>query len=67
MALASAAGWMAATGIVPKRIEQTAGKRPATIQDKWFARLFPIKALMIALQYRHKAAEGQLEMREPKL
>jgi uncharacterized protein YbjT (DUF2867 family) len=42
------AGWMAATGIVPKRIEQTAGKRPATIQDKWFARLFLVKALMIA-------------------
>ena len=42
------AGWMAATGIVPKRIEQTAGRRPATIQDKWFARLFPIKALVIA-------------------
>jgi uncharacterized protein YbjT (DUF2867 family) len=40
--------WIAATGIVPKRIEQTAGRRPATIQDKWFARLFPIKALMIA-------------------
>ena len=42
------AGWMAATGIVPTRIEQMAGKRWATIQDKWFARLFPIKALMIA-------------------
>jgi uncharacterized protein (DUF983 family) len=28
--------------------------------------LRPIKALMIALQYRHKAAEGRLEMREPK-
>src|SRR5258705_7435302 len=42
------ADWIAPTGIVPKRIEQTAGKRPATIQDKWFARLFPIKALMIA-------------------
>ncbi|MBR1273648.1 SDR family oxidoreductase [Bradyrhizobium sp. AUGA SZCCT0283] len=41
-------GWMAATGIVPKRIEQMAGKRLATIQDKWFARLFPIKALMVA-------------------
>ena len=41
-------GWMTATGIVPKRIEQMAGKRPATIQDKWFARLFPIKALIIA-------------------
>ena len=42
------AEWMAATGIVPRRLEQTAGRRPATIQDKWFARLFPIKALMIA-------------------
>src|SRR2546421_5177352 len=41
-------GWMAATGIVPKRIEQMVGKRLATIQDKWFARLFPIKALMVA-------------------
>jgi uncharacterized protein YbjT (DUF2867 family) len=40
--------WMAATGIVPKRIEQMAGKRGATIQDKWFARLFPIKALIVA-------------------
>ena len=42
------AEWIAATGIVPRCIEQTAGKRPATIQDKWFARLFPIKALVIA-------------------
>jgi uncharacterized protein YbjT (DUF2867 family) len=44
----SPAGWMAATGIIPKTIGQMAGKRVATIQDKWFARLFPIKALMIA-------------------
>ena len=29
--------------------------------------LRPIKALLIALQYRHKAAEGRLETREPKL
>ena len=27
--------------------------------------LRPMKALMIALQHRHKAAEGRLEMREP--
>jgi uncharacterized protein (DUF983 family) len=27
--------------------------------------LRPVKALMIALQYRHKAAEGRLEMRKP--
>ena len=31
-----------------RRIEQMAGKRSATIQDKWFARLFLIKALVIA-------------------
>ena len=42
------ARWMAATGIVPKTIAQAAGQRPATIQDKWFARLFLVKALVIA-------------------
>jgi uncharacterized protein YbjT (DUF2867 family) len=42
------APWMAATGIVPKTIAEMLGQRAATIQDKWFARLFLIKALMIA-------------------
>jgi uncharacterized protein YbjT (DUF2867 family) len=40
--------WMLATGIVPKTVAQMAGERSATIQDKWFARLFLIKALVIA-------------------
>lgn len=40
--------WMTATGIVPRTIAQMIGQRPATIQDKWFARLFLVKALMIA-------------------
>ena len=40
--------WMAATGIVPKMLSQAVGRRSATIQDKWFARLFLIKALVIA-------------------
>jgi hypothetical protein len=40
--------WMEATAIVPRTISQMAGQRSATIQDKWFARLFLIKALMIA-------------------
>jgi uncharacterized protein YbjT (DUF2867 family) len=40
--------WMAATGILPKTLPQMVGQRPATIQDKWFARLFLIKALVIA-------------------
>jgi hypothetical protein len=42
------ASWMAATGIVPKTLAQTIGARAATIQDKWFARLFLVKALVIA-------------------
>ncbi|MBR1123284.1 SDR family oxidoreductase [Bradyrhizobium lablabi] len=41
------AGWMAATGIAPKTIEQMVGRRSAAIQDKWFARLFLVKALVI--------------------
>jgi uncharacterized protein YbjT (DUF2867 family) len=40
--------WMAATGIAPKTLSQTVGQYSATIQDKWFARLFLIKALVIA-------------------
>ncbi len=42
------AAWMDATGIVPKSIERMVGSRSATIQDKWFARLFMVKALVIA-------------------
>ena len=40
--------WMQATGIVPRTLAQMVGQRPASIQDKWFARLFLIKALVIA-------------------
>jgi hypothetical protein len=42
------ASWMAATGIVPKTIAQAVGGHAATVQDKWFARLFLVKALVIA-------------------
>ena len=42
------ANWMAATGIVPKTLAQAIGAHAATIQDKWFARLFLVKSLVIA-------------------
>jgi uncharacterized protein YbjT (DUF2867 family) len=42
------ASWMAATGMTPKTIAQAVGQHSATIQDKWFARLFLIKPIMIA-------------------
>ena len=32
---------------MPKTIAEVVGQRPATIQDKWFARLFLTKALVI--------------------
>lgn len=40
--------WMGATGIAPTRLADAVGRHPATIQDKWFARLFLIKALIFA-------------------
>ncbi|OAE96777.1 nucleoside-diphosphate sugar epimerase [Bradyrhizobium centrolobii] len=40
--------WIAATGIAPKALTETIGQHPATIQDKWFARLFLVKALVFA-------------------
>jgi uncharacterized protein YbjT (DUF2867 family) len=41
-------GWMAATGIEPRAVDKVVGRHAATIQDKWFARLFLVKALIIA-------------------
>jgi uncharacterized protein YbjT (DUF2867 family) len=41
------AAWMSATGIAPTEL-RAAIRRVATIQDKWFARLYLIKALIIA-------------------
>jgi len=40
--------WIAATSIAPKTLIDAIGRHPATIQDKWFARLFLVKALIFA-------------------
>ncbi|MBR0690834.1 SDR family oxidoreductase [Bradyrhizobium manausense] len=40
--------WIAATGLVPRTLMAVIGRHSATIQDKWFARLFLIKALIVA-------------------
>jgi hypothetical protein len=40
------AAWIAATGITPRSLADLA-RQPATIQDKWFARLYLVKALII--------------------
>jgi uncharacterized protein YbjT (DUF2867 family) len=40
--------WTASTGLVPTTMVEVLGRHPATIQDKWFARLYLTKALIIA-------------------
>ena len=50
--------WIAATGIAPKTLAETIGRHPAPIQDKWFARLFLIKALIFASLVAFWAVSG---------
>jgi uncharacterized protein YbjT (DUF2867 family) len=40
--------WMEATGITPRALDDVLRTRPVTIQDKWFARLYLLKALIVA-------------------
>jgi uncharacterized protein YbjT (DUF2867 family) len=42
-------GWIAATGIVPKSLDDLLALNPATVQDRWFARLYALKPIAIAV------------------
>jgi uncharacterized protein YbjT (DUF2867 family) len=42
-------GWIAATGIAPKSLDDLLALNPATVQDRWFARLYVLKPLAIAV------------------
>ncbi|WP_315758667.1 MULTISPECIES: SDR family oxidoreductase [unclassified Bradyrhizobium] len=55
------APWIAATGITPGTLDAV-GARGATIQDKWFARLFLIKALIIASLVLFWVASGSIAL-----
>ena len=39
---------MAATGIAPLQLDDILRRHPVTVQEKWFARLYPLKALIVA-------------------
>ena len=54
--------WMSATGIVPKRVNEVVGARGASIQDKWFARLYLVKALIIASLVLFWVASGTIAL-----
>ena len=40
--------WIAATGVAPRSLEAILQARPATVQEKWFVRLYLLKVLIIA-------------------
>jgi hypothetical protein len=40
--------WMTETGIAPRALDAWLRERPATIENRWFARLYLLKALIIA-------------------
>ena len=41
------APWSAATGIAPKSLDEVLASSPASLQDRWFARLYFIKPVAI--------------------
>jgi len=53
--------WIAATGITPQTLADLA-TRPATIQDKWFARLYLIKAVIIVALVIFWVASGLIAL-----
>jgi uncharacterized protein YbjT (DUF2867 family) len=39
--------WIRETGIRPRSLDDMLALRPATVQDRWFARLYPLKPLAV--------------------
>lgn len=50
--------WIAATGIEPTPLDATLRRLPTTVQERWFARLYLLKALAIATLVVFWAASG---------
>lgn len=44
-AMGDAVPWQAETGIVPRRLEAALAAEPVSVQERWFARLYFLKAL----------------------
>ena len=51
-------GWIAATGINPTSLDDMLARNPATLQDRWFARLYALKPLAIAVLAAFWIASG---------
>jgi uncharacterized protein YbjT (DUF2867 family) len=51
-------GWIAATGIAPKGLDDLLALNSATVQDRWFARLYVLKPVAIAVLATFWIASG---------
>ncbi len=56
------AEWRAATGIEPMSLEAVLRSRPATVQDKWFAALYGLKPLVIAVLAAFWSVSGAIAL-----
>lgn len=54
--------WMAATGIEPMALDVALRRRPATVQEKWFSRLYLLKPLVIAVLAIFWIASGAIAL-----
>jgi uncharacterized protein YbjT (DUF2867 family) len=54
--------WVAATGIVPKSLDAILQAHPSTVQERWFARLFLLKAVAIATLVVFWCASGLIAL-----
>ncbi|MBN9072930.1 MAG: SDR family oxidoreductase [Rhizobiales bacterium] len=55
-------GWIGATGIEPASLARILARRPATVQEKWFARLYLVKPLAIGSLALFWIASGSIAL-----
>ena len=48
-AVGDAGAWSKVTGIVPRDIERVLAREPASVQERWFARLYVLKPLLFGV------------------
>ena len=54
--------WIAATGIEPASLEDALGRLPATVQERWFARLYLIKPVILGSLVIFWTASGAIAL-----
>ena len=54
--------WMATTGIMPRSLADALAERPATVADRWFARLYPLKAVTLVTLAAFWIASGLIAL-----